>query len=548
MNENSYLNPADIRMQCEEAIGNLEEDNRIYGIMQKNIMEFITEPTLVSEAFDALKQQMFDYLSVLQVLKQANEADISDFRLLKLMAVGQELDGSVILEQKEVAWSLKKASEENAEKYKKKAAKEKSVTLQLNYSAKAAHYTTMAAGTQRLYEEWQKREDMYDGFERVTCGLFEEGAAIRATVENAMNGMQGAFQNGSYVCDMNSPWRNELGILLHGEKITDVKNSEKEEVKIEIPKKIQTKLLKMGYTLEEIKILYLNGVALTDEDIRNLKLTVGTERIYRTEDAKALMYDGKVYYIYVPNHELAYIGEPWKVDWKKELTKVDFDVAAGILGISLEDIPKEDIFVDNSPHKVQSSIVSREDNNVATASLLHLVMGIESFMVSALKHTEINLVFESSGAIRRVTMGVGDSQTRLKFQQIDYNMPINTYQSANDFMGEKYASDYAQGIYQTVTGESVPDKEKAYTITGTLDEGHRDCNISGYLSYSETGELLYTPLVLPGDKAYVATCMKYTGYFPNTILEFTDMLPNPVMAEEEVRIILEKALEKKNGE
>ena len=147
-----------------------------------------------------------------------------------------------------------------------------------------------------------------------------------------------------------------------------------------------------------------------------------------------------------------------------------------------------------------------------TASLLHLVMGIESFMASALNHTEINLVFESSGCNRRVTMGVGDSQTRLKFQQIDYNMPINTYQNANDFMGEKYASDYAQGIYQIVTGESVPDKEKAYTITGTLDEGHRDCNISGYLSYSETGELLYTPLVLPGDKAYVATCMKSVSY------------------------------------
>lgn len=547
MNENSYLNPADIRTQCEEAIVNLEEDNRALGIMQKNIMAFIAEPTLVSQAFDALKQQMFDYLFVLQAMKSANEADIADFRLLKLMAVGQELNGSTILEQKDVALSLRKASEENAEKYRKRIWKAETVALQLHYTAKAAHYTEMAERTQRLYEEWQKKEDMYEGFERVTCGLFEEGAAIRATVENAMSSIQGAFQNGSYVCDMNSPWRNELSILLHGEEITGVKNSENEEVKIEIPKEIQTKLLGMGYTLKEIKILYLNGVTLTNTDIENLKSTVGTEQIYRTEDAKALMYDGKVYYIYVPNHELEYIGEPWKVDWKKELTKVDFDVAAGVLGISLEDIPKEEIYVNNSRYPVQSSRVSREDSNAMTASLLHLVMGIESFMASALNHTEINLVFESSGCNRRVTMGVGDSQTRLKFQQIDYNMPINTYQNANDFMGEKYASDYAQGIYQIVTGESVPDKEKAYTITGTLDEGHRDCNISGYLSYSETGELLYTPLVLPGDKAYVATCMKYTGYFPNTILEFTDMLSSPVMAEEEVRSILEEALEKKNG-
>ena len=120
MNENSYLNPADIRTQCEEAIVNLEEDNRALGIMQKNIMAFIAEPTLVSQAFDALKQQMFDYLFVLQAMKSANEADIADYRLLKLMAVGQELNGSTILEQKDVALSLRKASEENAEKYRKR--------------------------------------------------------------------------------------------------------------------------------------------------------------------------------------------------------------------------------------------------------------------------------------------------------------------------------------------------------------------------------------------------------------------------------------------
>ena len=44
---------------------------------------------------------------------------------------------------------------------------------------------------------------------------------------------------------------------------------------------------------------------------------------------------------------------------------------------------------------------------------------------------------------------------------------------------------------------------ETYTITGTLDERHKDTNISGYLSYSADGKLMYTPLTYAGDKAYI---------------------------------------------
>ena len=37
--------------------------------------------------------------------------------------------------------------------------------------------------------------------------------------------------------------------------------------------------------------------------------------------------------------------------------------------------------------------------------------------------------------------------------------------------------------------------------------------------------------------------MQYTGFFPNEILDFTDLLSNPVVADEEVRKIFEEALE-----
>lgn len=543
MNESSYLNPESIRAQCDAAIKNLEEDNRANGLIMQKIMEFIAEPTLVGKSFEALRQQMLDYLTVLQTMKLANEADIRDFRFLKLVVVGQELNGSDILEQQEAALSSKQSAEENIEKYKKKLRKEKSITLQTQYDIKIAHYTTMAELSQKLYNEWKKKEETYDGIERMTSGLFEEGEAIRATVESALDNMQGAFQDGKYVSNMQAAWRGEIAALFNKDS-KELKDENKvKDWKNNISREIQTQLLKMGYTQREIDLLCIREIHLTSNDINNLKKTIGTKKIYRTEDAKALIYNGKVYYIYVPSNGPAYESNNWIIDWKKELTKMDFDLVAGTLGISLEDIPKEDVFDEGNMLKLQDSKISYKDKNATTASILHLLVGMEQFMTSALKHKEISLFFQSMGDDRKVEITVGDSQTRLMFQQIDYNMPINTYQNANDWMGEKYASDYAQGIYQAVTGERVPDEEGAYTITGTLDEGHRECNISGYLSYSEEGNLLYTPLVFPGDTAYVSQCMPYTGYFPKEILEFTDLLSNPVIADEEVRNIFEQALE-----
>lgn len=542
MKENSYLSPEKIREQCDAVICKLEKDNETMGMIEQSIGVFMTDTRIVSEAFEALRQQLFDYIMVLHTMREANQTDIKDFRLLKALVGFQELDGNVILKQKDSAMSEKKADEKNAEKYRKMARATNSATLRVQYSMKVANYLAMAELDQKLYDEWQKKENTYDGIERMTSGMFEEGAAIRATAEQALKSIQGAFQNGGYVPDMSASWRSDINALFNTQITYQnpyVTNTDKAKIEGEWKKQ----LLKMGYTQEEIDMLCMRGISLTETDIHNLKLTVGNEKVYRSEDAKALMYNGKIYYIYVPSNEPAYESKNWQMDWKKELTKVDFDLAAGTLGISLEDIPKEEVYVANNRYKVQETGLSNGDKNAMVAGTLHVLMGVQSFLAAALNHTEITLVFETNKADKRVMIMVGDSQTRLKFQQMDYNMPINTYQSANDWMGEKYASDYAKGIYQAVTGEHVSDENAAYTITGTLDEGHRECNISGYLSYSENGELLYSPLVLPGDTAHVSRCMEHTGYFPYEILEFTDLLENPVMADEDVRKILEEALE-----
>lgn len=518
MNENSYFNPEDMRAQCDAAINNLEEDNRANGIIEEKIMEFITEHTLAGKAFEAAKQQMLDYVAVLHAMKLANEADIADFRYLKLMSIGSEIDGNFILSEKEGALSERKINGEKAEKYRKKAQKEQSMLIRQQYMTKVAHYMAMEVINQELYNELQKEEEKYDAIESLTNGLFEQGTTIRLVVENALSSMQGAFQNGVYVPDMQAGWRKEIN------------------------QEYQNYLLRFGYTQEEIDILKIMGVNITYKDIMNLKATMGNEKVFISEDYKALLYQGKVYIIDVPKDEMSYQGT-WKKDGQMTLTKTEFDWAAGILGINLEDIPKEELFDHNGKHRLQRAEVSGKDKNVTTAVALHIIMGIESFFVSSLEHMEIKVFFESSGNQRKATIMVGDSQTRLRMQEIDYGMPVNTYRDSSGVLGNKYASDYAIGMYKMITGKEVPDKNDTYTITGTLDERHRETNINGYLSYSEDGELLYTPLIYAGDTAYISTCQKFTGYNAKEILEFTDMLSNSVVADDEMKKILEQALE-----
>lgn len=103
MNENSYLNPTKMKEQCDSAIQKLENDNEAIRVAENSLNTFLNDSEIKSEAFDALKFQMSDYITVLQAMRTANNSDIADFATLK-SAVGDEvLIGSNILEQKAAA-------------------------------------------------------------------------------------------------------------------------------------------------------------------------------------------------------------------------------------------------------------------------------------------------------------------------------------------------------------------------------------------------------------------------------------------------------------
>ena len=82
--------------------------------------------------------------------------------------------------------------------------------------------------------------------------------------------------------------------------------------------------------------------------------------------------------------------------------------------------------------------------------------------------------------------------------------------------------------------------------TGTLDERHKDTNISGYLSYSTDGKLMYTPLTYSGDKAYIESVDGFMEFGRTQILDFSDKLSTPSFADEDSQKLLEELLKGEN--
>lgn len=524
MNENSYLDPAAVKKQCAEIVNNMEEDIETTYIMEQSLKKFIADDEIQSVAFDMLKQQIYDYLSVLQAVRDADNADIQDCAAL-IEAVGKEnLDGSYILQQEKNALSEKEQDEERASSYEKKAKKEELPWMKWYYNWRAKEYWDLADIDQKLYESWKKKENCYDEIEANTESLFTTGENLRDIIRKAFSGIEGAFQNGEYVPDYDAGWRTVLS----------------QDYRMRISEEL---LSDWGYTQEEIDVLVREGIILTYADMEKLQKTVDTEKVFVSDDKKALFYKGNVYRIYVPDYQTPGFDAVWDLDGRKEVSKKSFDLAAGVLGIDMEELSKDKVFTSDRSHMVQDSYISGKDKNVKGAAAIQALMGLNSFLENSLSSMEITMVFESDGNDRRVTIGIGDSKSRDMFRNMNYDVPVNTYKDSDGVLGKKYASDYAAGIYQLASGNTLPEEDATYTIIGTLSEQHKDANVSGFLSYSNDGKLLFTPLVYAGDTAYIATCQEITGWDVKKIYDFTDLLSNATPADEEQKRLFEKALE-----
>ena len=210
MNENSYLNPTNIQEESNSAISKLEKDNEAIRIAESSLNTFFNDNEIQSEAFASLRQQMSDYMAVLQAMRTANNSDIADFNILKSSVGDEVLIGGQILEQKTIAKRQQQEDELNAENFAGKSINAFWEWERVYYSCKAAQYWNMAETDRQLYLLWQEKENKYDEIEGTTNGLFTSSAAMRAAAKAGMTSIAGAFQNGVYVPDVNATWRTEL--------------------------------------------------------------------------------------------------------------------------------------------------------------------------------------------------------------------------------------------------------------------------------------------------------------------------------------------------
>ena len=85
MDRLSYLNPHTMKAQCDSAIEILEEQVEQLRKVEAAIDEFVAADEIKSSKFDALKQHMADYKTLIQAIYSVNEEDIMDWKTLKEM-------------------------------------------------------------------------------------------------------------------------------------------------------------------------------------------------------------------------------------------------------------------------------------------------------------------------------------------------------------------------------------------------------------------------------------------------------------------------------
>lgn len=210
MTENDYLNPNEIKAQCDAAIMRLERDNDALTRVENALEQFINDDEIKSVAYDALKQQISDYKVLLQAMQDANCSDISDFTVLKASVGDDVLIGADILAQKQASWDARISDENAAEGYRRASYTAEWPWISQYYSWMANHYEQMVQIDIRLYNEWQTKEDAFNAIEASTRCLFQSSAQLRQTAQNGLQSITGAFSNGTYVPDMGATWRTEL--------------------------------------------------------------------------------------------------------------------------------------------------------------------------------------------------------------------------------------------------------------------------------------------------------------------------------------------------
>ena len=211
MSASFYLDPAEIKAQCREAIDNLHEVSSKTINVEHKLDEFINNSELESKAFDALKQQIADYKTVLQSIRSLIKYNIDEYKTLMSSVGDKVLDGDKILKGQEYARGRIRAYEDRAKRCRENAVTYAAIAVYAeNQSTRASLYDHLADNHRRMLEIWEEKEQAYYDIENSTKDLFSTGDSTAEQINAALSDLGKSFSAGAFHPNLEASWRAKL--------------------------------------------------------------------------------------------------------------------------------------------------------------------------------------------------------------------------------------------------------------------------------------------------------------------------------------------------
>ena len=211
MSASFYLDPAEIKAQCREAIDNLNEVSSKTINVEHKLGEFINNNELEGKAFDALKQQIADYKTVLQSIRSLIKYNISEYKTLMSSVGDKVLDGDKILKGQEYARNSIRAYEDRAKRCRENAVTYAVITpFAESQNQIAGYYDYLANNHRRMLKYWEEKEQAYYGIENATKNLFSTGDSTAEQINAALSDLGRSFSAGAFHPNLAASWRAKL--------------------------------------------------------------------------------------------------------------------------------------------------------------------------------------------------------------------------------------------------------------------------------------------------------------------------------------------------
>ena len=211
MSASFYLDPAEIKAQCREAIDNLNEVSSKTINVEHKLGEFINNNELEGKAFDALKQQIADYKTVLQSIRSLIKYNISEYKTLMSSVGDKVLDGDKILKGQEYARNSIRAYEDRAKRCRENAVTYAVITpFAESQNQIAGYYDYLANNHRRMLKYWEEKEQAYYDIENATKNLFSTGDSTAEQINAALSDLGKSFRAGAFHPNLEASWRAKL--------------------------------------------------------------------------------------------------------------------------------------------------------------------------------------------------------------------------------------------------------------------------------------------------------------------------------------------------